>query len=42
MDAERFVADVMEGESLAERGVAASEEDERTVADLLLDQVRIF
>lgn len=40
VDAERFVADVMASESLAERGIAVDEHDDRTVADLLVEQVR--
>jgi len=39
VDAAAFPADVAESAALAERGMAAGEEDERTVADLLLDQV---
>ncbi|KAG2491095.1 hypothetical protein HYH03_010539 [Edaphochlamys debaryana] len=39
VDAERFVAQVLAAESLAERGMAADEHDDRTVADLLVEQV---
>lgn len=41
VDGERFVSDVMGAESLAERDMQADEEDERTVADLLVEQVRV-
>lgn len=40
VDAERFVRDVMAAESLQERGMAVDDEDDRTVADLLVEQVR--
>jgi G3E family GTPase len=39
VDAKNFLTDWQEAESLAERGLAAAEEDERTVVDLLVDQV---
>jgi G3E family GTPase len=40
VDGQRFVSDVLTAESLAERQLQADEEDERTVADLLVEQVR--
>ncbi|KAG2447663.1 hypothetical protein HYH02_007579 [Chlamydomonas schloesseri] len=39
VDSERFVASVLAAESLADRGLAADEHDDRTVADLLVEQV---
>jgi G3E family GTPase len=39
VDASRFLTDTREAKSLKERGEALGEEDERTVADLLVDQV---
>ena len=39
VDSERFVSSVLAAESLAERGLAADEHDDRTVADLLVEQV---
>ncbi|KAG2423004.1 hypothetical protein HXX76_015602 [Chlamydomonas incerta] len=39
VDAERFVSSVLAAESLAEKGLAADEHDDRTVADLLVEQV---
>ncbi len=41
VDAQRFVADVMEAASLQEVGQAVDDEDDRTVADLLVEQVRL-
>ncbi|GIL93853.1 hypothetical protein Vretimale_216 [Volvox reticuliferus] len=39
VDAERFVSSVLAAESLADRGMAVDEHDDRTVADLLVEQV---
>ncbi|PNH11386.1 hypothetical protein TSOC_001804, partial [Tetrabaena socialis] len=39
VDAERFVSSVVAAESLADRGIAVDEFDDRTVADLLVEQV---
>ncbi len=39
VDAAAFRRDVDQADALAERGIAAGEGDERTIADLLLDQV---
>ncbi|GLI66013.1 hypothetical protein VaNZ11_009716, partial [Volvox africanus] len=39
VDAERFVSSVLAAEPLAERGMAVDEHDDRTVADLLVEQV---
>ncbi|NUU25888.1 MAG: GTP-binding protein [Streptomycetaceae bacterium] len=39
VDAASFPADVASGDDLAERGLAAYEDDDRTVSDLLVDQV---
>ncbi|MDP3505585.1 MAG: zinc metallochaperone GTPase ZigA [Myxococcales bacterium] len=39
VDAKNFLTDWEEAEYLADRGLAAMEEDERTVVDLLVDQV---
>ncbi len=39
VDAERFVAEVEEAEALKDRQLEADEDDERTVADLLIEQV---
>jgi G3E family GTPase len=39
VDAERFVAEVEEAQALKERHLEADEDDERTVADLLIEQV---
>jgi G3E family GTPase len=39
VDAERFLNDFRSEEDLADRDLALSEEDERTIADLLIDQV---
>eukprot|EP00879_Flechtneria_rotunda_P007217 GHRR01007573.1.p4 GENE.GHRR01007573.1~~GHRR01007573.1.p4 ORF type:complete len:174 (+),score=52.71 GHRR01007573.1:1414-1935(+) len=39
VDGERFVSDVLAAESLSERDMQADEEDDRTVADLLIEQV---
>lgn len=39
VDAYNFPRDLAAAEDLAERGLAASEEDERSVVDLLIDQV---
>ncbi len=40
VDAQRFVANVMAAESLSDRGLALDEDDDRTVADLLIEQVK--
>jgi G3E family GTPase len=40
VDGERFVQDVLGSELLQERGLQAEEGDERTVAELLIEQVR--
>ncbi len=42
VDAQRFVGEVLAAEGLRERGLEAGEEDDRTIADLLIEQVRIF
>lgn len=42
VDAQRFVSNVLEAESLKDRGMQVDEDDERTVADLLVEQVRVF
>ncbi|KXZ51905.1 hypothetical protein GPECTOR_11g339 [Gonium pectorale] len=39
VDSERFVSSVLTAESLADRGMAVDEQDDRTVADLLVEQV---
>ena len=39
VDAAGFLADLVDGDALAERGLEASETDERTISDLLVDQV---
>ncbi len=39
VDAANFLAELGAGDDLAERGLAAYEDDERTVSDLLIDQV---
>ncbi|MFJ4439343.1 GTP-binding protein [Streptomyces sp. NPDC088923] len=39
VDARNFLAELDAGDDLAERGLAAYEDDERTVSDLLVDQV---
>ena len=39
VDAKRFLDDLREIETLKERGIAAGEDDERSIADLLVDQV---
>ncbi|GIL45158.1 hypothetical protein Vafri_2466 [Volvox africanus] len=39
VDAERFVSSVLAAEPLVERGMAVDEHDDRTVADLLVEQV---
>ncbi len=39
VDAKNFLTDWQEAEYLADRGLAAADEDERTVVDLLVDQV---
>jgi G3E family GTPase len=39
VDGQRFMSDVLAAESLQERQLQADEEDERTVADLLVEQV---
>ncbi|WP_436775945.1 GTP-binding protein [Yinghuangia sp. YIM S09857] len=39
VDASAFPADVASGDDLAERGLAAYRDDDRTVSDLLIDQV---
>jgi len=39
VDAQRFVSCVMEAEALQDKGLAVDEHDDRTVADLLIDQV---
>jgi G3E family GTPase len=39
VDAKNFLRDYQESESLEERGLQANDEDERTVTDLLIDQV---
>jgi molybdopterin-guanine dinucleotide biosynthesis protein len=39
VDAERFVAEVEEADALKDRQLQADEDDERTVADLLIEQV---
>jgi hypothetical protein len=36
------VANVLEAESLQERGLAVDEADDRTVADLLIEQARLM
>ena len=40
VDGERFVQDVLGSELLQERGLQAEDDDERTVAELLIEQVR--
>ncbi len=40
VDAERFVSSVMMAESLKDKGMEVDENDDRTVADLLIEQVR--
>ena len=42
VDAERFVSSVLEAESLKDKGMAVDEDDDRTVADLLVEQVGAF
>src|SRR5688572_17663866 len=39
VDAANFLAELADGDDLAERGLAPYEDDERTVSDLLIDQV---
>ena len=39
VDAERFVAEVLAADGLRERGLEAGDDDDRTVADLLVEQV---
>ena len=39
VDGQRFVRDVLGSELLQDRGLQADEEDERTVAELLIEQV---
>ncbi|QNP76066.1 GTP-binding protein [Streptomyces roseirectus] len=39
VDAANFLTDLADGDELAERGLAPFEDDERTVSDLLIDQV---
>ncbi|WP_308166842.1 GTP-binding protein [Nocardia albiluteola] len=39
VDASTFLAEVVQGQALAERNMQAGEGDERTIADLLVDQV---
>ncbi|KAG1672564.1 hypothetical protein FOA52_010665 [Chlamydomonas sp. UWO 241] len=39
VDAERFVSDVLLAESLQDKGMAVDDADDRTVADLLVEQV---
>ncbi|GFH17843.1 predicted protein [Haematococcus lacustris] len=39
VDAQRFVKQVLEAESLQDKGMAVDEHDDRTVADLLVEQV---
>ena len=39
VDASRFTEDYIKAEDLRERGIALSDEDDRTVVDLLVDQV---
>ena len=39
VDAERFVSNVLEAESLRDCGMAVDEDDDRTLADLLVEQV---
>jgi G3E family GTPase len=39
VDAQRYVSEVLAADGLKERGLEAGEEDERTVADLLVEQV---
>ncbi|MEV8319783.1 GTP-binding protein [Streptomyces sp. NPDC059900] len=39
VDAANFLAELAQGDDLAERGLAPYEDDERTVSDLLVDQV---
>ncbi|CAM5720983.1 hypothetical protein SALBM135S_05848 [Streptomyces alboniger] len=39
VDAANFLAELADGDELAERGLAPYEDDERTVSDLLIDQV---
>ncbi|MGW6056769.1 GTP-binding protein [Streptomyces sp. NPDC055189] len=39
VDAANFLTELAEGDDLAERGLAPYEDDERTVSDLLIDQV---
>jgi G3E family GTPase len=39
VDAERFVANILQAESLKEKGMEVDENDDRTIADLLIDQV---
>jgi G3E family GTPase len=40
VDAQRFVSNVLESASLQARGLAVDEFDDRTVADLLIEQVK--
>lgn len=40
VDGQRFVKDVLGSELLQDRGLQADEEDERTVGELLIEQVR--
>ncbi len=40
VDAQRFVSNVLQAESLRDKGLAVDEADDRTVADLLIEQVR--
>jgi G3E family GTPase len=39
VDAANFLAEMERSEDLRERGIAAGEEDERTISDLLVDQI---
>lgn len=39
VDGQRFLSDVLAAESLQERQLQADDDDERTVADLLVEQV---
>ncbi|MCO1579581.1 GTP-binding protein [Crossiella sp. SN42] len=39
VDASTFLAELRDGQALAERDIAATEDDERGIADLLIDQV---
>lgn len=41
VDGQRFVRDVLGSELLQDRGLHAHEEDERTVAELLIEQVSV-